>query len=182
MKIEICNKIRKLAKKYKEQEFGQILQDLQGLVLVELGCNPEKFELYNVEGIDIVIDDESFGKYAIEVKTTSGTSINVGKKDYDGLRKFSNNGYFSILAVLKYSKDSNLCGEWILYNFKNLSGPKSNLSVNSLFTHDKLKDFANKINEKFEELVEKWYQEIAKDGVSWLREKLKKEGVKYSGK
>jgi hypothetical protein len=70
--------------------------------------------------------------------------------------------------------------EWIFANAKKLK-PKSNLSINSLYTDEAFMKKCNSINENFEKLVKENYREILESGEKYLREKLKGKKIKYSG-
>jgi DNA repair exonuclease SbcCD ATPase subunit len=59
--------------------------------------------------------------------------------------------------------------------------PKSNLKVNTLYTADKYKELAKKINENFKELVKKDYKGILAEGEEYLKKKLKGLNIKYAG-
>jgi Holliday junction resolvase len=176
MNIDVYYKLEDILNKWGGKIFGQICQDLLALSFAEMGCNPASIEVHNIEGVDIVIDDTNFGKYAIEVKTTSKDTINFGEKDHNGLKKFSQRGYISILAVLRLD----IMKEWIFANAKKLK-PKSNLSVNSLYTDEAFMKKCNSINENFEKLVKENYEGIFKKGEKYLKEKLKEKNIKYSG-
>jgi Holliday junction resolvase len=176
MNTDIYYKLIEIHKKWGDKIVGQLCQDLLAISIVEMGCNPASIEVHNIEGVDIVIDDTNFGKYAIEVKTTSGETINFGEKDYKGLTKYSENDYETILAVLKID----LQKEWILADASRRT-QKYNLKVNALYTADKYKELAKKINENFEKLVKENYKEILESGEKYLREKLKDKKIKYSG-
>jgi Holliday junction resolvase len=176
LNTDVYYKLKNIHKKWRGPTFGQICQNLLALSFAEIGCNPASIEVHNIEGVDIVIDDTNFGKYAIEVKTTSRDTINFGEKDYNGLKKFSQKGYISILAVLKLD----MMKEWIFANAKKLK-PKSNLSVNSLYTDEAFMKKRNSINENFEKLVKENYEGILEEGGKFLIEKLKEKKIKYSG-
>jgi Holliday junction resolvase len=177
MNTDVYYKLVKIHKKWKEKIFGQICQDLLALSFAEMGCNPTSIEVHKIEGMDIVIDDTNFGKYAIEVKTTCGETINFGEKDYKGLTKYSENGYETILAVLKID----LQKEWILADVSR-KAQKSNLKVNALSTADKYKELAKSVNGNFENLVKENYNGILESGENYLREKLEEKKIRYTGK
>jgi Holliday junction resolvase len=177
MNTDVYHKLVKIHEKWKEKIFGQICQNLLALSFAEMVCNPASIEVHNIEGVDIVINDEKFGKYAIEVKTTSGETINFGEKDYKGLTKYSENGYKTILAVLKID----LQKEWILADVSRRA-QKSNRKVNELRPADKHKELAKSVNGNFEKLVKENYNGILESGENYLREKLKEKKIKYSGK
>jgi len=175
LNTEVFRKLKNIHNRWGEKIFGQICQDLLALSIAEMDCNPASIEVHNIEGVDIVIDDTNFGKYAIEVKTTSGSgkTINFGEKDYKGLTKYSENGYETILAVLKID----LQKEWILANVSR-KAQKYNLKVNALYTADKYKELAKMINENFEKLVKENCKEILESGEKYLREKLREKNIK----
>jgi Holliday junction resolvase len=176
METGVYFKLVDLRNRYGEQVLGQICQDLLALSFVKIGCNPASISVHNIEGVDIIFDDNNFGKYAIEVKTTSNDEITFGKKDYDGLRKYLHNDYKPILAILKigYFKD------WVFIEGERLPRPCT-LNVNGLYTSEEYKGLAEKINKAFEELVLCYGREILNKGQGFLKEKLKNEGIRYSG-
>jgi hypothetical protein len=92
LNTDVYYKLKNIHKKWRGPTFGQICQNLLALSFAEIGCNPASIEVHNIEGVDIVIDDTNFGKYAIEVKTTSRDTINFGEKDYNGLKKIFTKG------------------------------------------------------------------------------------------
>ncbi len=176
MKTETYERLKEIQRNFGATQFGQICQNLLALSFVELGCSCKKIEVNNVEGVDILIYDEQFGKYAVEVKTTSGNIINFGEKDHRGLRRYSENGYKPILAVLKID----LFGGWILCNAEKLHRSQ-NINVDTLYTDEDLKNLAKSLNEMFENIVETYYQKILEKGQQYLQEILKEKGIKYTG-
>ncbi|MEM3986896.1 MAG: hypothetical protein QXR39_08985 [Candidatus Methanomethylicia archaeon] len=168
--------MKKIYEQIGATQFGQICQDLITLSFCELGCKPRNIEINNVEGVDIIINDPDFGKYAVEVKTTLGNFIQVGRKDYNGLTKYSENNYHSLLAVLKLD----LYGEWIFYDAKKLKGPGT-ISVKIIYTPDNLKELSKKINEKFEDIVNEHNKKIFENKQRYTQELLRQKGIKYTG-
>jgi Holliday junction resolvase len=179
MRYETVKKLKKLKEKFNPKELGQIFQDLLAIAFSKIGIPEENIDVSNVEGVDIIIDNENFGKYAIEVKTTSTDYINFGQKDLEGLKKYQNNGYKSYLAAFKL-KDLDFA-KWIFMSINNLPFKKSNLSVNSLFTSDDFKEEAKKLNEEFENLLNDYADEILKNGLKYLTDEIKRRGLKCSG-
>lgn len=176
MEAEVYYKLIDISNRYGERVLGQICQDLLALSFVEIGCNRACISEHNIEGIDIIIDDNNFGKYAIEVKTTARDRINLGENYYDGLRRYADNNYKPILAVLKVD----LFRDWIFVDGNRLKGA-SILYVDRLYTADDYKVMVEKINKAFEGLVIRHSQEILNRGQSYLKEKLRDEGIRYSG-
>jgi len=177
LNTDVHYKLENIHNTWKDKIFGQICQDLLTLSFAEMGCNPASIEVHNIEGVDIVIDDTNFGKYAIEVKTTSGKTINFGEKDYKGLKKYAENNYSIILAVLKMDLHS----EWILADVSGRA-QNSNLKVNALYTEDKYKELAERVNKNFEKLAKENYEGILESGEKYLKEKLKEKEIRYSGR
>jgi len=176
METEVYYKLTDIRTRWGERILGQICQDLLALSFVRIGCKPESISVHNIEGIDIVIDDMDFGRYAIEVKTTSNDEVRLENKDYEGLRRYQQNNYKTILAVLKIE----LFKDWILADGSRFTGFCS-LQVNGLYTPEEYKDIAQRINKAFEELVKTYGNGILYGGQEYLKEMLRKEGIKYSG-
>jgi predicted NodU family carbamoyl transferase len=176
METDVYNKLNEIRKRLGSQKFGQICQDLLALSIAEAGLNTVSVEVNNIEGMDIIIDDNNFGRYAIEVKITSGETIKLGEKDYNGFKKYGENKYNTILAVLKID----LHEEWILADVSKRRR-KYNLKVNELYTKDEYKELANEINKNFGKLVKENYEGILKEGMEYLKRKLKEKNIKYSG-
>jgi len=176
MRGEVYYKLVDIRNRYGEQVLGQICQDLLAMSFVEIGCRPEGISVHNIEGVDIIIDDDNFGRYAVEVKTTSGTKVTLGEKDHDGLKKYSNNNYRPLLAILKIE----LLRDWIFVDGNRLNG-SGILYVDRLYTDARYKGIAEKINRAFENLLIRQYHEILNRGQSYLKEKLRDEGIRYSG-
>jgi len=168
------NNLTKIKNERKEKVFGQICQNFLALALSYI-FPPEKIEVRNVEGVDIVIDDQT-NKYAIEVKTTSKNAINFSKKDYKGLQNYRCRNYKAILAVLKLDMHS----EWIFKSADKLNSSGSK-QVGELYTDEEYKDLARKVQEKFEEIVNKNSLNILSNGENYLIRLLKEKGLKYSG-
>lgn len=173
MDTDVYYLLSEIKNKFRERIFGQICQDLLALALEPFFH--ENIEVRNIEGVDIIINDEK-QKYAIEVKTTSGGTINLAVKDCEGLKKFQAQGYEPILAALKWEMGA----EWIFYDAQRLK-PKSNLAVNGLYTADKYKKMAAAVQQHFEEEVKANYSGILTEGLEYLTNKLKEKNLKYSG-
>ncbi len=170
MRTDVYIKLKEIVKKHGPSESGGICQDLLALSFAE--SKWKKLEVHDVEGIDILYEGD-LGKFAIEVKTTTREEISVGEKDCQGLKKAEKEGYIPILAVIKLD----VFDEWIFYKTNNMK-PKSNLSVNSIYTHDKLKRSEKIINETFENLLEEHYKNLYDNGRRYIISLLKMRGIK----
>lgn len=177
MRTETHIALNKMLEKYSENQMGKILQCLLGLSLYEiLKCPPECINIKLVEGVDIIVECKDF-KYAIEVKTTTGEQINIGEKDFEGLKKYKQNGYTPLMAILKID----LLSQWLFINPERLK-KKSSWNINELYTDDIYKNLSKKVNEMFEEMVLKYAQKVQDNGSSSLLEILKENKIRYSGK
>lgn len=158
------------------KDFGKICQLLLTLSFYELGY--QQITLNIVEGVDILLEGPE--KYAIEVKTTTGKEIHIGKKDYEGLKRYKDLDYVSILCVLQID----LPLEWRLINFERFEifEEKATWKINRLFTSEEFKELSKKLNEKFEFVLKKHIEKIKENGLRYLSDLLKKEGIKYTGK
>lgn len=172
MKTDTYDMLKRISEKHGPQEFGGICQDLLALSFFEITDALSKLEVKDVEGVDIVLDS-NLGKYVIEVKTTTKDTVNFEQKDHKWLKSYEEKKYTPILAVLKLA----LLSEWIFHDPKRLT-PKSNLSVNRLYTADEFKKLAEDVNKKFESLVEEHYERILSEGRIYLIDELKLKGIK----
>ncbi len=177
MRTDTYKALDNIFKKYREKQTGIILQCLLGLSLyATLKCPPECININLIEGVDIIVECKDF-KYAIEVKTTKGRQINLGEKDFEGLKKYKGNEYTPLMAILKIDLHS----QWLFINPERL-GRKSSWNINELYTDDIYKNLSEKVNEMFEEMVSKYAQELKDSGSSFLLEILKEKKIRYSGK
>lgn len=82
------------------REFGKIAQKLLALSFVDMGFRLA--EERAVQGVDIdVVNDEGGEKLSIEVKTSMGSKVSIGKKDLEGLEsRRRNDGYRPYFAFL----------------------------------------------------------------------------------
>ncbi|MHA2621513.1 MAG: hypothetical protein V2G42_07735 [bacterium JZ-2024 1] len=177
MRTETYIALSKMLEKYSENQLGKILQSLLGLSLYEtLNCPPECITLNLVEGVDIIVECKDF-KYAIEVKTTKGRRINIGEKDFEGLKKYKENSYTPLMAILKIDLHS----QWLFINPERLER-KFFWNINEVYTDDIYKNVSEKVNGAFEELVLKHSQEIQDNGSNYLLEILKEKKIRCSGK
>ncbi len=173
MRTDTYIALNKILEKY-ENEMGKLLQCLLGLSIYEaLKCPPECININLVEGVDIIVECKDF-KYAIEVKTTKGGQINIGGKDFEGLKKYKENGYTPLITILKI----NLHSQWLFINPERLER-KFSWNINELYTDDIYKNLSEKVNEAFEELVSEHAQKSQNNGLSYLLEILKEEKIRY---
>ncbi|MEM5831273.1 MAG: hypothetical protein ABIM98_09120 [candidate division WOR-3 bacterium] len=176
MRTEIYTALNKILKKYKNQ-VGKILQCLLGLSLYKiLECPPECININLVEGVDIVVEYENL-KYAIEVKTTTGGQINIEGKDFEGLKRYRENGYIPLITILHIDLHS----EWLFVNPERVER-KFTWNIKELYTDQIYKNLSEKVNRAFEELVSKHVQKIQDNGLKYLLKILKEEKIRYSGK
>ena len=174
METDTYYKLKDILKKSGESQFGKIIQCLCALAFYkELKCSTKEIDLKLSEGIDIIINKEN-QRYAIEVKTTSKKEISLQDKDFEAYTKYPQ--YTPLFCILEI----NLHSKILLITQKRLARKKT-WSIEELDTDDELKDLAERINKKFEELVKKNSEGIKNEGLRYLLEELKKEGIRYSG-
>lgn len=105
MNTEIYERLSKLHEKYGPQEFGKVCQKFLAIGFRMAGYTHVVER--GVQGVDVDAAGENKPRYTIEVKTTTGGSINFEQKDVDGLQSRKADGYQPALAVLRLSRFSN---------------------------------------------------------------------------
>ncbi|MFO8072812.1 MAG: hypothetical protein R6V85_13145 [Polyangia bacterium] len=109
MKVETRDRLRSLAERC-GKEYGKIVQKLLAVAFLEAGA--ERVVERGVQGIDLEVTLDG-RRLAIEVKTTEGDSITLGKKDAKGLLARRAEGFEIFIAVL----GRGLLDEWIVARF-----------------------------------------------------------------
>lgn len=174
METKSYDNLRKILKIHKEGETGKILQCLLGLSFSRMSYKPEKIEVNLVEGVDIVLEDEQYGKYAIEVKTTSRDKIRIEDIDLKKLESYEKNGYTAMVSILKIS----LYSKWLFIPLEKFKR-KHTWNVDDLSTFND-NELSNKVNETFENLLSKYSDDIKKGGLRFMLDLLEKESIKFS--
>ena len=170
MNIQIFQKLRQLHKRYDPGPFGKIAQKLLAISFREMGYT--HIVERSIEGVDITMTGEGGSKFAVEVKTTDGLSINLSANNLHDLRDRLRDGYSPIIAALRLAIFEN----WIL-----AKGPLDELSAGEVLI-DRLRayrmsDVENLLAPAFERVVEKHFQGTLKDGQRYLSEQLQKTGI-----
>ncbi|MEM4605941.1 MAG: hypothetical protein QW103_02820 [Candidatus Pacearchaeota archaeon] len=174
MQTETYNFLREISKNF--SEVGKVLQCLLGLAFYKAleKCNPYSISINLVEGVDINIECESF-KYAVEVKITQGDHISLKKKDFEGLKKFKEKGYLTLIGILRLDLHS----EWIFVHPEKFAKRKYTWKINELYTEDFFKELGKKINDLFESLILNYASQVKEKGLRGVLAILKKENIRY---
>ncbi len=93
------------------REYGKLIQKLLAIAFLESGV--DSLTERGVQGIDLEIDIAGT-RYAFEVKTSEKDSITLGKKDFEGLRRHTEEGAEVYIAVLL---GSSLLDEWLIVRY-----------------------------------------------------------------
>jgi len=168
METETYERLKKLHDKYGPQEFGKICQKFLAISFQMAGYN--HIVERGVQGVDVDAAGESRGKYAIEVKTTVTKSINFDQKDVDGLQKRKEDGYQSILAVLRLDRFS----DWIFAKADTIKA--GSLYIDSLRVY-RLHELERCIRPRFYEAVKEHFDGTVREAQRYLDNVLRQKGV-----
>jgi Holliday junction resolvase len=98
-----------LGERHGPRERGKLCQKLLAIAFRTAGC--DKIIERGVQGVDVDACNANGDKYSIEVKTTEGNNVPLGKKDIVGLKQRADqDGYLPLVGVLRIS----LFSEWYL--------------------------------------------------------------------
>lgn len=167
MKFETFEKLERLYKKYKAQEFGKICQKLLALSFQKAGFNYVGESERGVQGVDIGEAVRGEEKYSIEVKTTTKNIIRYEQKDAEGLLHQKNMGYQPVLAVLRLE----IFSDWFFVKADKLK--PGNIFIEGLRAY-RLHDLENEINPLFDEIMEEHFVQTLKEGQKYLDNVLRK--------
>ncbi len=175
MKVETLGLLQNLQKKFgikgtPSGSFGKIAQKLLALSFHEMGFT--NIVERGVQGVDIDITSDSNEKFAIEVKTTEKSSIDISSDNLHALRDRTKDGYLPIIAVLRLLPLEN----WIFANIPIDKIPTGNVLIEKLRTY-RLKNMENRVSPVFDSVVRKHFNEIMRRGEGYLIEKLKHIGI-----
>lgn len=170
MKRNTFNRLKKIRNKFGSQQFGKIVQKLLALSFYEMGYT--HIVERGVQGVDIDIKGKEGKKYAIEVKTTNKSSINLSYDNIQALRNRAKDSYSPVIAVLRLRIFDN----WILAN-----PPSSEISTGNILI-DRLRAYRmisleSNLEPVFDNIVEKHFEETLKRGESYLKDQLNRRGI-----
>lgn len=170
MKIQTLQKLRQLHKKYAPGPFGKIAQKLLAISFREMGYT--HIVERSIEGVDITMTGEDGSKFAVEVKTTDGLSINLSANNLQDLRDRLRDGYSPIIGALRLAIFEN----WIL-----AKGPLDELSAGEVLIDRlrayRIRDMENLLCPTFEQVVERHFEGTLKGGQRYLSEQLARTGI-----
>lgn len=170
MDMQTLGLLRKLCDKYGPGSFGKIAQKLLALSFGEIGFT--HIVERSIEGVDIDIAGKDDEKFALEVKTTNGLSINLSVSNVEALRKRTRDGYFPVVAALRLAAFE----KWILARI-----PLSELSPGPMPVYRlrayRMIEMENMLTPAFEQIVEKHFQGTLKGSQQYLSEQLQETGI-----
>lgn len=170
MKWDTFNRLEKIRNKFGSQQFGKIAQKLLALSFYEMGYT--HIVERGVQGVDIDIKGEEGKKYAIEVKTTNKSSINLSSDNIQALLDRSKDSYSPIIAVLRLL----IFGKWIIART-----PLSEISTGNILI-DRLRAYRmisleRNLEPVFDNVVETHFEKILRKGERYLKKQLNKIGI-----
>lgn len=170
METGTYERLKKLHKKYGPQEFGKICQKFLAISFQMAGYT--HIEERGVQGVDVDAAGENRReKYAIEVKTTLRNSINFEHKDVEGLQKRKEDGYQSILSVLRLNRFS----DWIFAKADTIKA--GSLYIDSIRVY-RLHELENSIRPCFDKTVKEHFDGTMREAQRYLDNVLRQKGVK----
>lgn len=171
MKNETFEQLKGIFDKYERtKEFGKLCQQLVALALNLADFKVTEVRL--VEGVDIdALYRQSEEKYAIEVKTTVGNSIEFKPKDADGLLRRKEDSYQPVLAVLRLDRFS----QWMFAKADSIK--PGSVYIDKLRVY-RLAEIEKRISPFFDKTVSDHYAGTMRDGQRYLNDVLRQKGVK----
>jgi len=168
LKTEIYELLKKLHDKYGAQEFGKLCQKLLAIAFRMAGYSHVVER--GVQGVDVDAAGEKGEKYAVEVKTTEGKSVNFEQKDVDGLQKRKEDGYQPVLAVLRLDRFAN----WI---FAKADTIKSGSVLIDSLRPCRLRELEGCICPLFDKAVKDHFGGTMREAQKYLDNVLRQKGV-----
>ena len=168
MKTETYERLKGLYDKYGPQEFGKLCQKLLALSFQRGGYS--HIVERGVQGVDVDAAKEGGEKYSLEVKTTITSLISFEQKDVDGLKKRIEDGYQSLLAVLRFTRFSN----WLFAKADAIKA--GNILIDSLRPY-RCRDLEEYIYPFFERVVEEHFYGAMNEGQKYLDSVLRQKGA-----
>ena len=169
MKYETLTCLRQLRDKFGPGPFGEIAQKLLALSFREIGF-PHIVER-SVEGVDIDIAGKA-GKFALEVKTTEGSSISMDSSNIQALDDRARDGYLPVIAALRLA----VFEKWILAQVPLNELSPGQMSIYRLRAY-RMSDMENLLAPAFEQVVEKHFRGTLNKGQQYLSEQLQETGI-----
>jgi len=126
-----------------------------------------------VQGVDIDITSESNQKFTLEVKTTEKLSISLTPDNVQALRERVYDGYQPIIAVLRLAP----LEDWILAKIPMDKISPGEILIEKLRPY-RMKNLENQLCPKFDSVVQKHFNGVWKRGEQYLKEHLRKVGIK----
>lgn len=176
LRTETLKLLQRLQKKFGVRgtpsgTFGKIVQKLLAISFHEIGA----FNIVErgVQGVDIDITLESNQKYALEVKTTEKLSIPLTPDNIQALLDRTHDGYQPVIAVLRL----NVLENWIFAKVPINEIPKGTVLIDKLRRY-RMKDLERQLEPRFDIVVQKHFKGVWDKGEQYLKENLRKVGIK----
>ena len=168
MKTETYDRLKKLHDKYGPQEFGKLCQKFLAIGFRMAGYSHVVER--GVQGVDVDAAGEEGEEYTIEVKTTSGKSVNFEQKDVDGLQKRKKDGYQPVLAVLRLDRFSN----WIFAKADKINS--GSLLIDSLRPY-RLGELEGSICPLIDKAIKEHFDGAMREAQKYLDNILRQKGI-----
>jgi len=169
MNLQTLAKIRRLREKYGAGVTGKLIQKLLAITFNKIGF--KHIVERSVEGVDIDISGES-GKYALEVKTTESSFVNISKENIAALHKRIRDGYIPVIVAIRLAA----LERWIFSKIpiSELTPGKTQIDTLRAYRSYAIEQL---ISPAFEMVVNEHFQGTLVGGQQYLSEHLKLIGV-----
>jgi Holliday junction resolvase len=168
VRTNIYEMLKRLHSRHGPRKFGIVCQKFVAIAYRTAGL--AHVVERGVQGVDVDAANGVYTKYAIEVKTTSKAEIQLKRKDLDGLKSRTQDGYLPLLGVLRLRPLSN----WWLAAATELR--VGCLCIESLFPY-RCKDLEEFIQPHFDHVVEQHFEEMLVYSPAYLDGILRRMGV-----
>lgn len=169
MNLQTLILLRRLHEEFGAGPFGKIAQKLLALSLVDLEFTHVVER--GVQGVDIDASG-NMGKFALEVKTTEGSSVSLSSENIDALRGRVRDGYTPLIAALRLAPlERWICARVPLNEL--YPGEVSIYRLRAYRTHEIERPLAG----AFQQVVREHFRGTLRGGQGYLNRQLKKMGI-----
>jgi len=160
--------LTKLHRHHKPREFGKICQKFLALAFRESGF--AHVVERGVQGVDVDAANGSIERYSIEHKMTSKDSVELKRKDVEGLMSRCQDGYLPLLGVLRLGPLS----DWLLAKADQLQPGRLCVERLRPYRH---KDLEEVIRPCLDGVIEQHYESTLYGSQAYLDGVLRGKGV-----